>query len=73
MTTSTGQPSTCLQFDEQATQVEETAARLEVDEKVHVTVRSSLAPRHGPEDAHVVRSMTSGNVENDCSPLKFTA
>ena len=46
-----------LEVDEELGKIEKAPAAFEVDEEVHVTVRSGLPTYHGSEDTHIRRAM----------------
>jgi len=67
-------PSVCYHIDATAEEllqinlelavIEKRPSRLEVDQEVHVAVRTGLAARHGPKHANVPGTMTLSDRQN---------
>src|SRR2546427_12521571 len=53
-----------LEIHQESPHIEETAARLHVDQEVHIALFVCISPRYGTEDAHVPRAVLSSYPEN---------
>jgi hypothetical protein len=58
------QPQQITQIHQQAPHVEQRAARLHINEEVHIAVGSSLATSHRTKNPNVARSVFGGDFED---------